>query len=181
VSEQLSGVADWEPFTAALTASAVPVVADLGRLHAGSPVLPVAARADVVLVVARPDAGSVIRLRERLNRLVPALAVHRGSPPRLFAVLVSPQRHGAADVADLQRILAETMAGPLVVGAGFIGHDPGAVARLEAGENPAGRLARTSLLRTARTVAATLAELVEPNVNLTPADALGSRGQGRGS
>jgi hypothetical protein len=181
VAEQRGGVADWEPFAAAVAASGVPVVADLGRLHAGSPVLPVAARADVVLVVARPDAGSVIRLRERLNRLVPALAAHRGAPPRLFPVLVSPHRHGAADVADVQRILAEAMAGPLIVGTGFLAQDPAAVARLEAGENPAGRLARTPLLRTAGTVAATLTVLVEPHAVAVSAAAPVRRGEEQGS
>ena len=136
-------------------------MADVGRLHAASPVLPVAARADVVLVVGRSDAASVIRMRERLNRLVPALAAHRGSPPRVFAVVVSLNRHGTADVADLRRILAETGAAPLIVGYGFLALDPGAVGRLEAGENPAGRLARTPLLRTARALAAEISALLD--------------------
>ncbi len=163
VAEQLSGVPDWEPFAAALVASTVPVVADLGRLHAASPLMPVAVRADVVIAVARPDAGSVIRIRERLNRLVPTLAAIRGAPPRVFPVLVSPNRHGKADVGDLQTILAETIAGPLIVGAGFLALDAAAVGRLEAGEDPAGRLARTPLLRTARTLATAVASLLEPN------------------
>lgn len=168
VAEQLAGIADWEPFAAALAASRVPVVVDLGRLHAASPVLPVAARADVVLVVGRPDAGSVIRMRERLNRLVPALAERRGAPPPMFPVLVSPNRHGRADVADLGRIMTETPVGPLIVRTGFLASDPCAVRRLEAGENPAGRLARTPLLRTARTLAGEVADLLLPDaVSLT--------------
>lgn len=182
VAEQLSGVPDWEPFAATLAGSTAPVIADLGRLHATSPLMPVAARADAVLVVARPDAGSVIRIRERLRRLVPALAAHRGSPPRMFPVLVSPNRHGAADVGDLHRILADTVAGPLIVGAGFVAVDPGALRRLEAGENPAGRLARTPLLRTARTVAAAVADLLELPAAPVAADAAageGSVGDGR--
>ena len=161
VAEQLSGVPDWGPFAAALASSAIPVVADLGRLHSASPLLPVAARADVVLVVGRPDAASVIRMRERLNRLVPALAAHRGSPPRVLPVLVSPNRHGAADVADLRRILAETAAGPLIVGIGYLALDRGAVGRLEVGEHPAGRLARTPLLRTARALVAQVSGLID--------------------
>lgn len=180
VAEQATGVADWGPFAAALAASPAPVIADLGRLHAASPVLSLAARADAVLVVARPDAASVIRLRERLNRLVPALAAHRGSAPRMFPLLVSARRHGPADVADLQRILAETSAGPLIAGAGFIANDPGAVARLERGESPTGRLVRTSLLRTSHVVAQTLSNLLQPPVAHLPAAAQ-SKGQGEGS
>jgi len=175
VAEQLAGVPDWEPFAAALAASTMPVIADLGRLHAGSPLMAVAARAEAVLVVARPDAGSVIRMRERLCRLVPALAAHRGSPPKMFPVLVSPNRHGSADVGDLQRILAETAVGPLIKAAGFVAVDPGAVGRLEAGEDPAGRLARTPLLRTARTVASVVAGLLEAHDVRVAADATTER------
>jgi len=161
VAEQLSGIPDWAPFAASLAASTVPVIADLGRIHAASPLLEVAARADVVLVVGRADAGSVIRLRERLNRLVPVLAAHRGSPPPMFPVLVTPDRHGAADVADLGRILAETAAGPMIVGAGYVALDAPAVARLEDGDSPTGRLARTVLMRSARALVAQVATLVQ--------------------
>jgi hypothetical protein len=162
VAEQLTGVPDWEPFAGALSASQAPVVADVGRLHATSPMLPVAARADALVVVGRAEAGSVIRLRERLNRLVPALAEQRGARPHLLPVLVSPSRHGAADVADLRRILADSAAGPLIVGTGYLALDAGGVRRLERGERPTGQLARTALLRTARTLAATIAEVLEP-------------------
>jgi hypothetical protein len=155
----LSGVADWEPLAEALSASSSPVVVDLGRLHSSSPLLPVAARADLVVVVARPDAGSVIRLRERLNRLVPALAARRDAAPRLFPVLVSLSRHGTADVADIRRILGDTSAGPLVAGVGYLAYDPAAARRLESGETPTGRLARTPLMRTARALAHQLADL----------------------
>jgi len=158
-AEQISGVANWEPFAEALASSTVPVVVDVGRLHAGSPLLPVAARADVVVVVGQAQPVSVIRLRERLTRLVAPLAAQRGSPPRLFPVLVSPSRHGRADVADLRRVLDDTPAGPLLVGVGYLAMDPAAVRRLEAGEDPTRRLARTPLLRTASALAVELSAL----------------------
>jgi hypothetical protein len=164
VAEQLSGVADWEPLAAALATSTTPMIVDLGRLHGSSPVLGVAAAADVVLVVGRPDAGSVIRMRERVNRLVPAVAALRRSPPRIVPVLVSAHRHGPADVADLRAIFAETRCGPMIALAGFIAFDPAAVSRLEAGESPNGRLARTPLLRSARGLAGDLAKLIAPGV-----------------
>ena len=152
VAEQISGVATWEPFAEALAASTVPVVVDVGRLHTASPLLPMAAGADVVVVVGRADPVSVIRMRERLCRLVAPLAAYRGSTPRLFPVLVCPARHGRAAVADVTRVLGETPAGPLLVGVGFVAIDRGAVERLEVGQHPAGRLARTPLLQSARRV-----------------------------
>ena len=77
VAEQASGVTDWQPLGDALAVEPTPVLVDLGRLHSGSPVLPVAAAAVAVVVVSRADPASVIRLRERLSRLVPALAARR--------------------------------------------------------------------------------------------------------
>lgn len=80
-AEQVSGVADREPLAEVLARSSHPVVVDRGPLHGSSPVLPVAARADVVVAVARPDPASVTHLRERLLRLVPALASRRDAGP----------------------------------------------------------------------------------------------------
>jgi MinD-like ATPase involved in chromosome partitioning or flagellar assembly len=153
LAEQFSNIGDWAPFADALCRSSVPVFADLGHLHAASAAIAVAARADLVIVVSRPDMPSVVRVRERLVRAATVLARMRGAAPRLFPVLVSTSRHGPADVADLGAVLAETPARPFLVDTGFLAHDPAAVRRLQAGEEPAGRLARTALLRTARTVA----------------------------
>lgn len=153
VAEQAAGVPDWQPLAGSLVEASAPVFVDVGRLHSASPLLPVAAAAESLVVVGRADTASMIRLRERLSRLVPVLAARREAPPRLFPVLVAKDRHGAADVADLRRMLDETPAGPLVVGAGFVSFDVAAVARLMKGENPAGRLARTALLRSARRTA----------------------------
>ena len=161
VAEQGARVADWEPLAALLPRAELPVMADVGRLHAGSPVLPVAAAADVVVVVGRADTASIIRLRERTSRLVAALVAHRESSPRLFPVLVGPDRHGARDTEDLRLLMDDTQAGPLVVGIGHIAYDTSAVERLEAGQHPAGLLARTKLMRSARRTASQLSALVE--------------------
>jgi MinD-like ATPase involved in chromosome partitioning or flagellar assembly len=160
VAEQSAGVAEWDSFGAALAASESPVFLDLGRLHGRSPLMPIAAMADVLVVVARPDTGSVIRLRERLARLTPELASRRGSPPCFFPILVSAHRHGDADVGDLRRILAESPARPFLAGVGFLAFDPRAVRRLEMGEDPASQLARTPLLHTARGVVVELVRLL---------------------
>lgn len=161
VAEQGMGVTDWQPLASHLRTAELPVFADVGRLHAGSPVLPVAAAADVVVVVGRADTASMIRLRERMSRLVAALAAHRDAPPRLFPILVGLDRHGSRNLADLRLLLDDTPAGPLVVGAAHIAFDLGAVQRLLAGQHPAGLLARTTLIRSARRTASELSALVD--------------------
>ena len=153
VAEQVGGVREWSPLAACLARSSTPVVADIGRAHAGSSLLPVAAAAHAVVVVARADTSAVIRLRERLVRLIPAVAAVRGGPLRVCPVLVTPSRHGEADAHDVARILRASPAGALVSSVGFLAMDAGAVSRLEAGEDPGGRLARTALMRSARVLA----------------------------
>jgi hypothetical protein len=95
----------------------------------------------------------------------------RGAAPRLFPLLVSTSRHGQADVADLDAVLAETPARPFLADAGFLAHDPAAVRRLQAGEEPAGRLARTALMRTARTVADQIERIAEVPAHTTAGSA----------
>jgi hypothetical protein len=150
VAEQISGVRDWTPLATCLARAKAPVLADLGRVHSGSPLLPVAAAADALVVVSRTDAGSVIRLRERLVRLIPSVAGLRGAPLRVFPLLVTNSRYGVGDTADVTRLLRESPAGPLVSSVGYLAMDRPAVRRLEVGDDPKGRLARTALLRTAK-------------------------------
>jgi len=156
MAEQMAHVRDWSPLTDALVRCATPVFVDLGHLHSSSPMLRVAARADLVIAVGRPDMSSVIRLRERLVRLAPDLAHLRDAAPRVLPLLVTTTRHGAADVADLRGILAETPVKPFVIDCTFLAHDRSGVLRLEAGDEPGGRLSRTDLLRTARAVTSQL-------------------------
>jgi len=159
LAEQMANIGDWSPLTDALVRCAFPVFVDLGHLHSASSMLRVAARADLVIAVGRPDMSSVIRLRDRLARVAPDLAHLRGAAPRLLPLLVTTSRHGAADVADLRGILAETPVKPFVVDCGFLAHDPSGVRRLEAGDEPGGRLSRTDLLRTARAMSGRLEPL----------------------
>ena len=168
VAEQVAGVGDWEPLGDVLADSAVPVVVDFGRLHSGSRLLQVAARVDLMVVVGRADAGSVIRLRERLVRLAPALAAHRGCPPRLVPVLVCQPRHAQADLGDLRRILSETPAKPFLGAFGHVALDPASVRRLEAGEDPHGRLARTPLLRSAKLLGDQLTQVLGAEESRAP-------------
>jgi hypothetical protein len=159
VAEQAVGVVDWHPLAEALHEEESSVFVDVGRLHAGSALLPVVAAADLVAVVGRAETAAMIRLRERLTRLAPGLASARQAPPQLVPILVGLDRHRCGDVADLRRLLEETPAGPLVAGVGHLAFDLAGVARLMAGQDPAGRLARTVLMRSARRLAAELAAL----------------------
>lgn len=182
-AEQAGRGVDWESLGSALAASEVPVFVDLGRLQAASPLVGLAARADLVVVVGRPVPGSVIRLRERLARLVPAMAAHpaaqRGRSPRVYPLLVSAGRHGPANVADLRRVLRDSPANPFVAGAGFVSLDPGAVCRLERGEEPMKRLSRTALLRSAGAVCDDFVALLGTEVATVGVDADGSGAAGR--
>ncbi|ABL81054.1 MULTISPECIES: hypothetical protein [unclassified Nocardioides] len=175
LAEQFTNIGDWSPLADALGHSLAPVFADLGHLHAASPTLAVAARAHLVVVVSRPDMASVVRVRERLIRLSTDLARMGGAPPRLFPLLISTIRHGQADVADLLAVLSETPARPFIVDAGFLAHDPAAVRRLQSGEEPAGRLARTALMRSARTVVSQIERLAKAPVRKAAAPASGAR------
>ncbi|KRF07312.1 hypothetical protein ASG88_00140 [Nocardioides sp. Soil777] len=150
-AEQAAGMSDWSPLAAALHASSTHVVADLGRIHMSSPSLSVAAAADVLVVVGRADVGAVVHLRERLARLVPAVAAVRGRPPVVVPVVLTLRRAGGRHAADVRRLLADSPAGPLVGSVGWVAWDPRGVARLERGEEGRG-LTRTPLLRSAATV-----------------------------
>lgn len=159
--EQMAKVGDWRAVADCLRRSPVPVFADLGQIHSGSSALPIAASADVVILVGRPDVTSVVRLRDRLAHLGTDLAAVRGTPARLYAVLVSTARHGQAHANDLAVLLAETSARPFLAGVGFLALDEGTVRRLGTGENPGKRLARTNLMRSGRILATDLRAVIE--------------------
>lgn len=162
LAEQQASVVSWSPVADVLAAGQRQHFLDVGRLHAASPLLPCVSAAEVIVMVARAEAGSMIRLRERLSRIMPALAAQRAAPPRLFPVLVGRERHASRDREDLAWILQGTPAGPLVVGSGHLAFDVAAAERIWAGQSGAGRLARTALMRSARRIAEDLAMLVEP-------------------
>lgn len=170
-AERAAAVPNWKALAIALAASARPVIADLGRLHVASPSMPVAAAADVVVVVCRGEVGSVLRLRERVTALVPVLAELRGAAPRVVPVVISSKRHGPGDAADVQAALAETAAGPFIPTVGSLAWDPSAVEALYRGEDPAGRpLARTALMKSAAEFVSPLVDVSGTLVEPTPPD-----------
>lgn len=160
-AEQAVGVKSWAPLAQALRASASRTVVDLGRIHAGSPTLPVAAAADVLVTVTRPEMGAVIHLRERLERLAPVLASLRDAPPVVVPLVVTGTRIATAVVAEVARLLAASDASEVVAALGWIAWDPAGVERMQAGQ-VSGKDARTPLLRSAAAVNHQLAQAANP-------------------
>lgn len=169
-AERAAVVPNWKALAAALVGSLRPVIVDLGRLHVTSPSMPIAAAADVVVVVCRGEVDSVLRLRERVIALTPALAELRGSAPRVIPVVVSSGRHGPGDASDVQAALAETAAGPFVAAVGWLAWDPSAVEALYRGEDPSNRsLSRTALLRSAAELTRLAVEAADASSQTPPA------------
>lgn len=148
-AEQGAAVSDWTPLARALLSSRLPVVADIGRVHSASPSMPIAAAADVVVIVARPDLEAMVHLRERLTRLVPVLAKTRARPPRVVPLVIAPRRIGAQVAAQVAEILADSTASTAIAGAGWIAWSPEEVAVLEA-KGAAGLGRRSPLLGSGR-------------------------------
>jgi hypothetical protein len=147
-AEQAAGVLNWAPLAEALRMSASRVVADLGRIHASSPSVPVAAAADVVVMVTRPEVGAVMHLKDRLERLAPVLAKIRNAPPVVVPVVVTPKRIAGSVVEQVGRMLAPSSAAGVIAGIGWIALDPAGVEAMHSGQ-VGGKNARTPLLKSA--------------------------------
>lgn len=151
-AEQAAGMVQlWPAVADACVDADVDVVADLGRISTGAPTMPVAAAADTVVVVATASLEGVLHLRERLTHLITALGRRgSGAATRVLPVLVTSDRHAHVELAEVTDVLAT--AGLPFAEVGFVAHDPAALQRLQDGESPEGRLRRSLLIRTARTV-----------------------------
>jgi hypothetical protein len=149
----------WASVAATVEAQLVPVFADLGRIHTGSPSMPIAMAADALVTVCRGDVASVQHMIWRLEQLVPAIAECNGRPPVVIAIVVAPRRNGSRAAGQVTELLAETKVGPTVCGVGWLAWDPAAVAHLVEGGDPWERPLRTSpLLKSARSLMGLLGE-----------------------
>lgn len=147
-AEQTAGVKNWAPLAEALRASASRVVADLGRIHSSSPTVPIAAAADVLVIVTRPELGAVMHLKDRLERLAPVLANIRNAPPVIVPVVVTPKRIAGGVVEQISQMLAPSAIAGVVAGIGWVALDPDGVELMYAAK-VSGKDARTPLLRSA--------------------------------
>ncbi len=143
----------WPVLASALEAQSVPVFADLGRIHTGSPSLEVAAAADALIPVCRNDMASVQHMVDRLELLVPAIADRNGRPPIVLPVVIAPRQHGSTIANSVAEILGETAVGPTLRGVSWLAWDPAAVAHLENGADPWTKpLRKSPLMKSARKV-----------------------------
>jgi hypothetical protein len=154
-AEQGAGLGTlWGPLGGLFTAmSGGDVIADCGRLGADGPQYDLVAQAAVVLLVTRPNAGDVIRLRDRAAA-VSAAASARGRRGFTSAVaVIADQRTLKATAAEVGQTLTQGNVPAGVVGG--LANDPKG-AELLRGEW-GGRLDKTLLIRTARETAQQLA------------------------
>ena len=142
----------WPTIATACVDAEVDVIADLGRLDRASAVMPLAEHSTHLLTVAAATLESVMHLREDVQDLMGALAQVAAIP--VYPVLVGPDARAGRDRADLDQVLDD--AGMAVRPTASVPFDPKALARLEQGESPSGRLGRTLLLRGAKALAASL-------------------------
>lgn len=154
-AEQGAGLGTlWGPLGGLFAAmSGGDVIADCGRLGADGPQYDLVAQAAVVLLVTRPNAGDVIRLRDRAAA-VAAAANARGRRGFTSAVaVIADQRTLRATAAEVSQALAQ---GDVPAGlVGGIADDPKGAELLRGAWG--GRLDKTLLIRTARETAQQMA------------------------
>src|SRR5699024_9018881 len=151
--ETAAGIAAlWQPLAVALAHADTDVIVDLGRLHPTSAVVPIARAAHVLVVVARAETSSILHLRGRLAYFQTTLA-----GPAFVPLVVTRARTASADIREVDEVLA---ADHLQVAAtNYVSWDPTSVGQLLAGQPTAGRLAKSTLLRSAQQAADSLREV----------------------
>ncbi len=171
--------ASWQVLAAALEAQNGAVFADLGRIHTGSPSMPIAAAADAIIPVCRGDQISVQTMVARLELLVSAIAERNRRPPVVVPVVIADRRHGDAIAQAVAKILSDSAVAAAVRGVAWLAWDPAGVADLDNGRDPWEKpLRKSALMRSARKAMwhlglATGLDHEEPNVK--PAGGKGKR------
>lgn len=153
--EQAGGLAGmWAPVGELL--ARVPetdVLADVGRLYAGSPAVDVLGHAAAVVLVTRPSIDNVAHLRSRAATVLRELGRRAGGPAPVFCVVVTSPRDDSSP-RQIDQVLAQ--AGLPVPVLGRIALDPKGAGMLS-GEW-IGRLDKSLLVRSAREVVGRLAQ-----------------------
>jgi hypothetical protein len=153
--EQAAGVRQWDQLAALFAeVPGIDVVADLGRIGAGTPQNALLRTAAAVLMLVDTVPSNVVHLRERLSRL------HRAAGPMappVYVAVVSPPKRGRA-VREVREALGSSTAP--VAGVHHLAHDP-AGARFFLGQ-VRGNPQRTNLVRSLRPVVDALADRTAP-------------------
>jgi hypothetical protein len=132
-------------------AVAVDVVADCGRLGAGSAVTDLLREASAIVLFTRATLEQVAHLRERINSLASELGGHAAPP--IGVVVVADPREYRTSITEVGRILSNAKLPASVLG-GFA-LDPKGAEMLRG--RWGGRLDRSLLIRSARQIAGGLA------------------------
>jgi hypothetical protein len=135
----------WPALAAAFAAAPADVIADAGRLDGHTPLAPLLATADAVLMVCRPLIRQAAAAQPRLEML----ASVRGGYPPAELVLVGDGPYGL----NAPRVLSQALEVPV---RGSLPGDPDAAGVLSDGAAPA-RFGRSPLMRAAAALAAALA------------------------
>jgi hypothetical protein len=137
-----------------LSAFDVDVIADCGRLAAGGgPTVGVLTAASLVVLAVRPTADGVADLRHRLDLLAPDVRA------RTVVALIGSEPYPPAEVAAVLDVEV----------AGTLAWDPSAADLLASGVTEGMRLGRSSLWRSARTLAESLAHRLDQSIPASPA------------
>lgn len=154
-AEQGAGLGTlWRPLGAMLAVlPGADVIADCGRLGSEGPAYDLLAEAAIVLLVTRPDLGSVIRLRDRAAAVTAAAQRHgrRGIVPGVL-VIADPKNLKGAQAEVAHALHQAGLPVRLVCG---MADDPKGAELLSG--TWGGRLDKALLIRTAREIAGQLA------------------------
>lgn len=127
----------------------VDVVADVGRLSPYSPALSFTSAADMIMMVARPDAEQIQPAAERIKAL-------RAMNESTGWCLIGTKPHTPAEIAEVHRI-------PVF---GEIAHDTRGAHALERGGSPS-RVRRSALVRSAADLASSIEGWLHPVIPST--------------
>lgn len=153
--EQLAGIGgSWTHLPDVLRDHEADVIVDCGRFNFSSPVLPVVQRADVVVLVVRPDVEGTAHLRHLLRAMQVSLRLGQAGAPPVCVAAVTSYRETRVP-ADLQRLLDHEGLAARVVG--LVAQDDKGARMLSS--TLAGNLARTLLVRSARDLATAITDL----------------------
>jgi len=165
----------WPSLASVLASQTVPVFADVGRIHTGSPSMPILTAADAVIAVCRGDMGSVHHMIERLEALAPAIAERTGRTPMFLPMVVAPRQHGSELAQAVSQLLGTSAVGPAVRYVGWLAWDPAGCALLEDGGDPWEKPLRKSPLMSSARESLHLVGLATGLEHSQPAQAKGRR------
>ncbi len=161
--EQATGLTGlWSPISMLLErVPGVDVIADCGRLYPGSPAVDVVVHASAVVLVTRPTVDAVAHLRTRAAAVVTDVNSRSAVVPPVFVVVVTGPRDDKS-AQEIQLVLRQAQINATVIGR--VALDPRGAGMLT-GEW-VGRLDKSLLIRSAREVAAKLAQAASIQVHV---------------